>query len=169
MKKSITTVIAVIVGLVGGYLLCKTQQSHSFDDEKQAFIKKFIDTNKFVFAPGNRGVITDPATVASMRQQFRDDNTNLLLLGRDGNPLKGYYIDTADIKEILRSPNKYSGISFYLGKHPDHLGSKHRVYTLMFMGAKANPTQPGKPFSYSDDATRVYDHVSVCPDECGTF
>lgn len=167
MKKSITTVIAIIVGLVGGYLICKTQQGHSFDDEKQAFIKEFTNANKFVFKTVIPKKITDPVLAGNMRDGFRKDN--LLIFGSDGKTaLKGYYIDTADLNEILRSPNKYSGISFYLGKHPDHLGANERIYTLMFMGAKINP--PGGATHHTDDfANGIYDHVSICPDECGTY
>jgi hypothetical protein len=161
MKKLFLPLVTLIIGLVAGYLVCKSSGSHSFDDEKQAFIEK----TKMTFKDVPATVITNRVTIKRMRQEFLDESRGLMY-GQDGQKsLKGYYVDRDDLDSLLKH-KEFTGISVNFGKHPDYLGLKDRVYTLMLMGAiKKNKTDK----SYVDVDDKVYDHVEICPDVCGTF
>jgi len=78
----------------------------------------------------------------------------------------GFYIDAPTLKTIL-SDASLTGISFYLGKHPNHLNLTDKVLSIYFAGAKPNPTTTaGAPYLNSP---QVYEYVDPCPTACGTL
>jgi hypothetical protein len=162
MKKTIVPAITLILGLVVGYLACKSHESQSFAKERQSF----IDSNIMKFESAKQKIV-DTATIRKMKEGYEKDGRGLMF-GIDGKTqLAGYYIDRADLDTILKNP-QYTGVSIYFGKHPKYVDKSDRVFTLMLMGAVLNKL--GSATHHTDDIlSGVYDHVGICPDDCGTF
>jgi hypothetical protein len=81
--------------------------------------------------------------------------------------LSGYYIDRQSLEAILKNP-AFTGLSVYLAKHPNYVGSKENCFTIVFAGAQPNVnfTAGGDvpPYTNPDD---LYEYLDNCPPACG--
>lgn len=131
----------------------------------------------------------DKTHAKQLHKLFAQQNKNHMMT-HEGKPLKGFYIEREHLEEIL-SDKGFTGIHFYLGKHPDHQNTDDNVFTLVYTGARPNPNYkpgggkiryggPGDPVNGGDDTGNggstpytndgdCYDMANPCPDHCGTL
>ncbi|MCJ8211753.1 hypothetical protein MUY27_18690 [Mucilaginibacter sp. RS28] len=113
----------------------------------------------------------DKALAKRMIQGYKKQN-NGHSTTRAGQKLSGFLVDRASLEEILKHPDNYDGIHFYIAKHHEHVDKNDNVIAMVFAGAKRNPKyagadgkgDPGEPPYTNGDP---YDHSDSCPDNCG--
>jgi len=118
--------------------------------------------------------IIDRALAQILIKSYQARNTSQQgpqLLTTDQLFLNGYYIDRASLEAVLSNP-QFSGITVYLGTHPDCMDSLKNIFTLIFTGAVPNPV-----YTAGDGATvsaylnpgDIYEQVQSCPPYCGSL
>lgn len=108
----------------------------------------------------------DPVLAKSLIKEFQNQNTSTggpALKTHDGPFITGYFIDRQSIEAVLSNPNVV-GVSVHFAKHPDAVGSKDNIFTLVFAGAEPN-SKPGalSPHMNTGD---IYEQLMPCPPYC---
>ena len=114
--------------------------------------------------------IIDPQLATSLIQEYQTQNSTAAgpaIMTPDGKYLNGFFIDRQSLEAILTSNPQIVGISLNLAKHPDFIGSKENIFTIVFAGAEPNNAQnPVTPYISSGD---IYDFVQPCPPYCSNL
>ena len=110
---------------------------------------------------------------ASLIQEYQAQNstpTGPSIMTPDGQYLKGFFIDRQSLETILSNP-AFVGLSVYLAKDPNFVGSKTNVFTLVFAGAEPNPNwvEGSTTTTAYINPGDVYDFTIPCPPYCGTL
>lgn len=178
MKKIILPLVLLIVGLVTGFYIGKSKNEPGFADTKSIEAYKSallaqINSEAFRFSPDTSHVITFNDAQKCI-DEFRKRNAaslTPLLSSNNSAPLKGFYVDTIALKDILKN-KKFNGISFYLAKSHSKLGVDSNFYSLILTGAR-RILKPGLPSgSKPSDSTYVneapyWNYIDPCPTVCG--
>ena len=110
--------------------------------------------------------VIDPALAKSLIKEFQNQNTSAggpALKTNDGPFINGYFVDRQSLEAVLTNPNVV-GISLSFAKHPDAVGSKDNIFTLVFAGAEPN-NQPGATAPYMNTGD-IYEQMLPCPPYC---
>jgi hypothetical protein len=117
--------------------------------------------------------IIDPQLATSLIQEYQAQNSTAAgpaMMTPDGKFLNGFFIDRQSLEAILNNPN-FVGISLYLAKDPNNVGSKENIFTIVFAGAEPNPnwvqgSTTATPYLNTGDP---YDNLFPCPPYCGSL
>jgi len=111
--------------------------------------------------------IIDPASAQSLIQEYQQQNAapeGPANKTHEGHHLKGFFLDRASLEHLLSNPNA-AGVSLYLAKHPDHVGSPENRLTLLYSGAEANTAEGGDAPTYITTGP-MYGDTPPCPTYC---
>ncbi len=108
----------------------------------------------------------DLALAKSLIKEFQLQNASAngpALKTPDGPFLNGFFIDRESLDAILSNP-KVVGLSVNFAKHPDFVGAKDNVFTLILAGAEPN-TAPDSATPYVNNGD-IYSDTPWCPPFC---
>jgi hypothetical protein len=171
MKKFIFPIITLILGLLIGYFIPKNGAGVN----KKIAVADSLASTPFKFIPGTSDTARNPLSQVFPRakaiQNITDFQTLNQAAGTSGiqgtsGAFNGFYIDAPSLNAIL-ADKSLTGISFYLGKHPDHPGTTDKILSVYFTGAKTNPNAP--PQFDNPTTSDVYEYVLPCPPACGNL
>jgi hypothetical protein len=113
--------------------------------------------------------IIDPESAKSLIAEYKKQNA------ADGGPgittpdkqfLHGYFLDRESLEHLLSNP-KVVGVSLHFAKHPDHIGSPHNHFTMLYAGAEPNTTSNATTTHINTGP--IYGNTPPCPEVCGSI
>ncbi|HEY2582116.1 MAG TPA: hypothetical protein VGI43_09920 [Mucilaginibacter sp.] len=110
--------------------------------------------------------IIDPESAKSLIQEYQQQNAapgGPANKTHEGRHLNGFFLDRASLEHLLSNPNT-AGVSLYLAKHPDHVGSPENRLTLLYSGAEPN-TAADASSTYVNTGP-MYGGTPPCPTYC---
>jgi hypothetical protein len=109
--------------------------------------------------------IIDLEKAKSLIKEYRKQNSAAggpALVTPDKKPHHGFFIDRKSIEHILSNP-KVVGVAVEFAKHPDFVGEKENVFTVVYSGAEH--AEAGAPAPYVSTGT-CYTNPPPCPPFC---